>query len=252
MCFDATPGISSRYGLGVRDWSFARKPRWILSHLFVAAMLVLFVWAGFWQLSRLSERKALNEIVQARSDAPAQTVAEALASGAPDDLDYLRIEDSGQWVEPELVRVANRSQGGRAGDWQVGTFRTADGVLILVNRGFLGREDVAGPATDGAIEGWLQKSRSKEGYFGVADSGEGERVPRLNVEALTDRAGGEVAPLWLRLGGDQGPLVFPEPVPLPPTDDGAHFSYAMQWFTFATLTSIFYYLILRKRAGNRA
>jgi surfeit locus 1 family protein len=238
--------------LCVRDWSFARRPRWILSHLFVAAMVAIFIWAGFWQLSRLSERKALNEIVLARSEAPALTVAEALAGGPTESLDYVRISDSGVWIDPELVRVANRSMGGRAGDWQVGTFLTEDDVVILVNRGFLGRDDVSGPAVDGTIEGWLQETRSKEGYFGVADTGEGERVPRLNVEALRDRAGGDVAPLWLRLGGDGRALDFPEPVPLPPIDEGAHFSYAMQWFTFATLTSVFYYLILRKRASYRA
>ena len=238
--------------LGVRDWSFAQRPRWILSHLFVAVMVAVFIWAGFWQLSRLSERKAVNEVVLARSEASAQTVAGALASGPAENLDYVRIADNGIWLEPELVRVANRSLGGRAGDWQVGTFLTDEGVVILVNRGFLGRDDIAGPTTDGPIQGWLQQSRSKDGYFGVADTGDGERVPRLNVEALTDRAGGDVAPLWLRLSTDGPALDFPEPVPLPPIDEGAHFSYAMQWFIFATLTSIFYYLILAKKSREGA
>ena len=234
----------------MRDWSYAKNVRWLLSHAFVGAMVVLFIWAGFWQLSRLSERKELNEVVLARSEAPAKTVAQVLASSDPEELNYVQIQDSGTWLDPELVRVANRSLNGRAGDWQVGTFVTDDDVAILVNRGFLGRDDVAGTAADGQITGWLQTSRAKEGYFGAADSGVGERVPRLNVPLLEERAGLEVAPVWLQLSGETDPFAFPQPVPLPGIDEGSHFSYAMQWFTFATLTTVFYGLILRKKAGE--
>ncbi len=236
----------------MRDWSFAGKTRWILSHLFVGVAVAVFIWAGFWQLDRLGERRALNEVVTSRADAPAQTVAEALAGADPDQLAYVPISDTGRWIDPELVRVANRSLNGRAGDWQVGTFVTDDGVAILVNRGFLGRDDTPEAASDGEIRGWLQESRMKEGYFGAADTNVGDRVPRLNVPLLGDRAGVEVAALWLQQATDAEAFAVPEPVPLPPIDEGAHFSYAMQWFTFTVLTIVFYVLILRKKALESA
>lgn len=233
----------------MRNWSYAKRPKWLVSHIFVSAMIAVFIWAAVWQLSRLADREAANEEILARSEAPSMTVAEALAGGAdPATLNYVRIADTGVWQDPELVRVANRSLGGRAGDWQIGTFRTDDEIVILVNRGFLGRDDAAGPAVDGSIQGWLQTSREKDGYFGAPDSGEGDRVPRLNVSLLSDRAGGAVAPLWLQMASNSDPVDFPEPVPLPPIDSGSHLSYAVQWFSFAALTVTFYALILRKKA----
>lgn len=224
------------------------KPKWVLSHLFVVFMVAVFIWAGFWQLSRLDERRALNEIVISRADAPALTVAQALTGAEIDQLAFVPIRDTGRWLDPEFVRVANRSQNGRAGDWQVGTFITDDDVVILVNRGFLGRDDAPEASADGEIAGWLQESRLKDGYFGAADSNVGDRVPRLNVALLAERAGVDVAPLWLQQDAVSEAFAVPEPVPLPPIDEGAHFSYAMQWFTFATLTTVFYTLILRKKA----
>jgi cytochrome oxidase assembly protein ShyY1 len=215
-------------------------------------MVTVFIWSGFWQLSRLNERQATNEIVTSRSDAPAKTMAQALADGDTSNRSYVPILDTGRWLEPEFVRVANRSQNGRAGDWLVGTFVTDDDVVVLINRGFLGRDDTPEPATDGEITGWLQESRKKDGYFGAADTNAGERVPRLNVPLLGERAGLDVAPLWLQQSAETEAFAILQPVPLPPIDEGSHFSYAMQWFTFATLTSGFYLLILRKKAREKA
>ena len=57
------------------DYSFLWKPRWILSHLFILALVVTFVNLGFWQLRRLDERRTYNALVESRQDLPAATVA---------------------------------------------------------------------------------------------------------------------------------------------------------------------------------
>ena len=46
-------------------YRFLLKPRWILSHLFVAACVIAFINLGLWQLRRLDERKATNAEVAA-------------------------------------------------------------------------------------------------------------------------------------------------------------------------------------------
>ncbi len=228
-----------------RDWRFVRTPFWIFSHLFVASIVGSFLWAFLWQLDRHDDKQAENAVIESRALVEGVSVAEALQRPV-DQLDFVAISDSGRFIEPEVVRVANRTQRSIAGDWLVGLYETDDGALILVNRGFIPREDAADPAIDGPITGWLRESREQEG-IAVADTGEGERIPRLNVEAIQDRLGVEVAPLWLQLESPTG-AVFPEPVPLPSLGSGPHLSYAGQWLIFAVLGIVVYALLLRKNA----
>lgn len=233
-----------------REWQFARRPRWIASHVFVGGLILIFLWAGFWQLDRLNQRQDRNDVIEARAAEAAVTVDEALSSFA-DELDYRAVSDQGRYLDGEAVRIANRSQDGLGGDWVIAVFETADGRLVLVNRGFATRDaEAIGPPPEGPIEGWLRVSQTKDGFFGAVDTGEG-RAPRLDVEAISLRLGLDrpLAPVWLQLD-DPTAQGAPQPVPLPAIDEGSHFSYAVQWFIFAALSTLIYGLFLRKRAGN--
>jgi surfeit locus 1 family protein len=248
-----------------RNWRFLTRPFWLFSHLFALGVVVLFVFLGQWQLQRLDDRREQNAVVEERSLAAPISVADALALPLADAdtdarLDYLAVADTGVFVDDEIVRVANRSQNGAAGDWAIATFVTDDGVTLLVNRGFLTRDDLAAPASDGAISGWLRASQEREGQFGGVDDGEAERVPRLDVAAIAERvdAGADVAPVWLQLaptGSAAVPpaegTVVPEPVPLPPIDEGSHLSYALQWFTFAVMGTAAYVLVVWRKSVDR-
>ena len=48
-------------------YRFALRPRWILSHLFVLALVAAMVTAGFWQISRLQDKRDRNDRVAART-----------------------------------------------------------------------------------------------------------------------------------------------------------------------------------------
>lgn len=231
------------------DYRFVSRPFWLFSHVFVASALVLFLVACSWQVGRWNERKDLNETIRARFDQPAVTVQEAL--DAPfDDLDFVRINDSGRYMEPELIRVANRSYNGQAGDWLVALFESEAGQQFLVNRGFLPRDaEPAEVIADSAVievVGWLRLSQVQE-TFGATDNGMSERAPRLDTAAMAQRFGLDIAPLWLQLD-DSTITSFPKPVPLPELNNGPHFGYAVQWAIFTLLTAGAYVLVLRKKA----
>jgi surfeit locus 1 family protein len=243
--------------VGVRDWSFARRPRWLVSHLFVGSLIVVFVWAGFWQLARLDDRRVQNDAIRDRSTAEPTSLAAALRAvpnraDTYSGLDYRAVVEEGRFVEGEAVRVANRSQDGLGGDWVVGLFETTSGDLLLVNRGFAGRDEPARNVSSDVrtISGWLRISQTKDGFFGATDTGVGDRVPRLDTEAVAARLGRPLAPVWLQLAGEPTGDA-PDPVPLPAISEGNHFSYAMQWFIFAVLGTVVYGLVLWRRAGTR-
>ncbi len=229
-----------------RHWRFLRRPFWLFSHIFVGSALLLFVVAAFWQLARWDERKQTNELIRSRSDTPALTISEALAQPT-EELDYVHVVDSGRFIEANLIRVANRSFDGQAGDWMLGLFETGDGQVILVNRGFVPREaEARDEEQTTSVEGWLRLSQQKE-TFGATDNGTSERVPRLDVDKISQRIGMSVAPVWVQQS-DPDALIYPLPVPLPELNNGPHFGYAVQWTVFTALTAGAYVLVLRKKS----
>lgn len=224
------------------------RPFWLFSHVFVGAAICLFVVAAMWQYGRWNERKDENELIRSRADATPLTIDEALQQPI-DDLNFVPIQDSGHFVEANLIRVANRSHNGEAGDWMVGLFQTEDGQHILVNRGFLTRtgesQDDVGQRT---IRGWLRATHVQEG-FGATDNGVSERVPRFDTRALAKRFELDVPDVWIQFE-DPDALGYPEPVALPELNNGSHFSYMVQWSIFTALTAGAYVLVLRKKAAE--
>lgn len=233
-------------------WGFATRPRWLASHLFAVTVIAVFITAMFWQLDRRDKRIEQNELIAARASAAAVSVRSALDGGPVEALDYRRVRDAGLWLQPEVVRVANRSQNGVAGEWIVGLFQTDDGLRILVNRGFVPLFGASAelPPDRETITGWLRTSVERSG-LGAEDTGEGALVPRLNVDDIATRLDDpDVAPVWIQLEGPTGPGV-PDPVPLPEQTNGPHLSYAIQWFVFAVLGAGVYGLLLRRIAQGR-
>jgi cytochrome oxidase assembly protein ShyY1 len=51
-------------------YRFALRGRWLVGHLVVLAIAVLFVRLGFWQLSKHHRRQETNAIVEARRSLP--------------------------------------------------------------------------------------------------------------------------------------------------------------------------------------
>ncbi len=239
-----------------RDWHFARQPFWIFSHLFAFAVVALFVALGFWQLDRLDQRQAENALISARTAERPLLVDSAdigLASGG--EADFRPAVAVGTIIDDDVVRVANRSQGGVAGEYVVALLELGDGTLLAVNRGFVPINTDAAllDSPTGVVEltGWLRATVEPEGWFAVADTGAGEVMPRLDTTALSARIGEALPPYALQLAPDGSATAeFPDPVALPELSEGPHLSYAVQWFIFAVLGTIFYLAVVLRRAGR--
>jgi surfeit locus 1 family protein len=210
--------------------------------LFVAlavAGAALFVWAGFWQLDRLGQRRARNAIFERRiaaapaawSDTTAVRYRRVRVSGVPD-------------YEREIVLVG-RSRGGSPGVNLVTPLRLAGSdTAVLVNRGWVYSPD----ATRIDHARWREgETLDVEGYVeaftepGPGDLPANQRVARrLSYGAVSARFPYPIAPAYV-VAVDSGTAArsdVPARPPIPVSDEGPHLGYALQWFAFAVIAVV--------------
>jgi surfeit locus 1 family protein len=226
-------------------YRFALRPKWIVSHVFVIAVVVLFANLGLWQLRRLDERRAFNDLVRSELATAPQTISPEMIPA-----EWQRVVLRGTFVADTEVLVANRAQHGQPGYWLLGAFETANGV-VAVNRGFLARATVAQgdlselPVGEVELVGLVQQSRSGVFATSVGTSGVIE-ISQVDLARLGERWSEPLAPFWVHAASAQGASL--EPVVDPVLDDGPHLSYAGQWFIFALIGVGGYLLVLRRRS----
>lgn len=235
-------------------YRFALRPLWILSHLFAVAVVVAFVCLGLWQLDRHEQRADRNATVQARSDLAAVPVDDAVTgSGDAAALRFRTVTASGTFGDRDLL-VDNRSKDGLPGAWVLTPLELDDGTTLVVNRGFqfndAGRVTPA-PAPTGTVEVEGTVTTWEDDGCGVRTGADGVPVGMACMRRSTaeDVFGTEVLPVVVQAQTSDPPASeLLAPVPLPELDGGPHRSYAVQWFTFATIVAIVYPLILRRVA----
>ena len=243
-------------------YRFALRPRWIISHVFVASMVVAFIFAGFWQLSRLQEKRDRNDRVTARTTEPVAEAGDLADPGAFDDappLEFRRATASGTYLADEEVLVRARSRDSAPGSWILTPLDLGDGKALVVNRGWISNggqfesvpEQYRAPEGEVTVSGLVRTTETR-GSFGPTDPETGtlENLARADVGRIDQQVDEDVLPFYLQLQ-DQDPAIIgtdPRPVPAPELDEGPHLSYALQWFTFAAMTLVIYPLILRRRA----
>lgn len=241
---------------------FALQPKWILSHLFVLAMVVAMINLGIWQLHRLQEKRDRNARVAARQ---AQPVADAASLASPGEfaqakaVEFRPARATGRYLADESVLVRGRSRDSAPGSWVLTPLEISDGTAVLVNRGWIPNsgqyESVPSrydpPAGEVTVTGLVQATETK-GRFGPSDPPTGTltNLARADVARVDQQVPDDLLPFTLQLQ-TQRPAVAPAdpaPVPAPTLDEGPHLSYAIQWFTFTAMTIVVYALILRRRA----
>jgi surfeit locus 1 family protein len=225
--------------------------------LVMALLLVTaagFARLGVWQLSRLHERRAANrQIAAARAEPPA-TMPPVPADGA--GLAERRIVARGRYDHAHEIVIRNDGLQGVPGVRIVTPLLLADGGrAVLVDRGFLPAPDAVTVDTRGSEEPGDQTVR---GIGLTVPAGPGEPIEhagrstwrRLDLAALRGRLPYAVLPVYIKQSPDSALPRFPRREDLPPTDDGPHLSYAVQWFLFAGMAVAFAFLVVGRRGSS--
>lgn len=250
------------------DWKFARRPGWILSHLFVLACVVTFIFLANWQLNRLHGRRDVNRLIEAREQAspdPLDSLIPATAT-ADDaaDLAYRRVTVTGHYDTANQVLIRNRTRNNSDPGWWLMTPLVSDDgtTAVAVNRGWVpyaidengSLDQFAPPTGTVTVTGLALATQNRvSGPYDPA-TGTLRTLSRVDINRWRHQVPYTFFPVYVSLqssvpaqAGD-----LPEPVPPPELGDGPHLNYAGQWLIFATLTIIVYPLLLRRRARDKA
>jgi len=230
---------------------FRFEPEWRLT-LFALVMVPLLAGLGFWQLSRADEKAGLRDAFDAQQALAPARLAD-LANAPREDLAYLPVRLTGHFRGKEYFLLDNKMQHGRYGNEVVGVFELEDGMLALVNRGWIAADparrslpdvpDVSGQVT---IRGLVYLAPGKP--YLLAEQKFSEGWPR-RVQAL------EMDKLSLLLADEKGSVLFPYPVRIDAGQPGAlsvewkvvnagpakHVGYAVQWFAMSFVLALLYF-----------
>jgi len=235
-----------------RKYGFLATRRWIALGISIAALSILFVNLGFWQLRRWEERKVDNAVLAARM-AAAPVSIEAAVAAAGEELGGLRFRPAvavGRYEPASAVRVRSQVFRGLAGYHVLTPLVLADGRAVIVNRGWvtLETDPLSVQPAEGTVEvlGHIQLNQAP-GPFGPYDPPSGilTEVVRVDLGRLALQMQWPLLPVYLTTIATDAAL--PQPVPLPDiTAEGPHLSYAIQWFSFTAVALGGFFALVRK------
>lgn len=220
------------------------RVRVVVFVVIAVALASLFVRLGFWQLDRLAWRRALNAEVAAHIAAPPVPVRELPRDSAA--MRYRRAQLRGVFDYANEVIMTQRIRGGSPGVNLLTPLRiTGSDSAYLINRGWVYSPD--GKTIDAAL--WRESTDTVDvlAFALPANTSDanaaGATSPKLmrslDFTAVQSGMPYPVARLQLVQLGDTAPKgnIPPRLIP-PPPSEGAHKSYAVQWFSFAAIALI--------------
>ena len=219
----------------------------------------LFIALGFWQLDRADQKRTLAHNLEQRRKLPALVLSQDLP--AADQLEYRPILATGRLLDDKTVLIENRKYQGKTGFHVITPLQLKDSNhIVLVNRGWISREQATEPAGipqsagDLTVRGIANIPQPPALDLSLpADSDETlPHWPFLTLEHYSAWSGLQVLPFMI-LQAPEDASGFVRQWPEPQANVGMHIGYAIQWFAFALiLLLIWLRLSLQKTSEQSA
>ncbi len=226
--------------------SAPRRARfWVIT---TAAVLVVgaTLSLGAWQMSRASQKLALQAAIEQRQRMPPIGPAELLAAGgAAASLIHRAIVLHGTWVPERTVYLDNRQMQGKPGFYVMTPLKLSASASVLVERGWVQRnfEDreklppVQTASGDVEVRGLVTPSPAR--LYEFAGAGQGPIRQNLDLAQFRAETGLPLLDVAVQQAGAPSEGLLRD-WPQPATGVERHYGYAFQWWALAVLTVILY------------
>ncbi|MFB0834188.1 SURF1 family cytochrome oxidase biogenesis protein [Arthrobacter halodurans] len=224
-------------------YRFLASTRWLGWFLMVCVFAAACAALGNWQMNRLDEARADNGLVAANYDAAPVPYAEASRefSRLDPERTWTPVALRGQYLDRDTAVVRNRPLNGAPGYEVLVPFRTQEGDVVVVNRGWLpigndtaGRPDTVPAPPSGTVD---VVARLKAGEPDVGRTAPAGQLASIQLERYERLLGYDVqtGAYGVLASEAPAPASTPAALPRPEIDEGNHLSYSLQWFAFAVL-----------------
>lgn len=234
---------------------------WLI--LFCGSVFAMTVSFGFWQLDRANVKQQLQDAIDARqSDAPLHLPNALIDLTKLSDAQHYLGSVTGKPVADGQFLLENVVHNGKPGFYVYTPVLMNDGQVVLVNRGWVAanahREDIPQISVnelETQFTGRFAAPRSKPVMVGglpPANANSEDVWFYVDLELLASKLDRSVAAfVLLQTNSDDSGLLRDWPVY--DTKVGMHIGYAIQWFAFAAIDTVFFLLFSvrrRKQQGN--
>lgn len=239
--------------------------RWLIITLLVIAISIGMVRLGFWQLDRLDQRRAYNAGVRAQLQSSTLVLSSGALGADLTGMEYRSVIVTGQYDFANQVALRNQAYQLLFGAHLLTPLKIeGSDEAVLVDRGWIPQESYLTGNWDRfdepglvQVRGVIRLSESKPQFGKINDPVPASGEPALrgwnfaNLEAIARQVPYPLLPIYIQKSTDpQNPTppypdtaAMTKPFPVDPVLDlteGNHFSYAMQWFVYATILMVGY------------
>jgi surfeit locus 1 family protein len=232
---------------------------WLLKHLFALVIFATMIVLGFWQLTRLEERRAANAAAVALLDQNPAT----LTGQEPDPAALVgrKVRVTGSFISEESVVLrGQKSDSGVDGVHLLTPLRIAGSdAAVIVDRGWLptSQRDPAALAAyavprEVTLEGIAHGPQTRPDSplasrdLPLPGATRIEAWVRVDVAAMEAQVSAPLLPLYVEQLPGEGSSALPRPRDPRALSEGSHLSYAVQWFSFATILLVVYGALMRQ------
>jgi len=212
-----------------------------------AAVLACLLTAslGFWQLNRAHSKEDLQSRLDERMR-QAELDVQGLKVSDISDLQYRRVNASGQWLAERSIFLENRPMQGQVGFYVVTPLRLQDSEeVVLVLRGWVARDfqdRTRIPRLESSpglvqVKGRLIPALPK--LYELGESSAGQIRQNLDITTYSRESGLPLAPFIVQQTEELADGLLRN---WPPVGTGVekHYGYAFQWFGLCALIAILY------------
>ncbi|KXZ61450.1 SURF1 family protein [Microbacterium laevaniformans] len=231
---------------------------------YVAIAIVFAIVCAFlsnWQFTRNADRSSQLALIAANYDAapvPLDQVIGADGAFRPGD-QWRPVSLTGQYLTDHTLLARNRAHGGTSAFEVLVPFRTVDGAVFLVDRGWLppGSSQPEPDAIPTPPAGQVQViARLKPGEP-LPNSGRSApdgQVPTINLPLIAETTAQPAlitSAYGLLVSEQPSPAETPNALESPSDDPGPYLSYAIQWILFALMGFVFIWYMIRTEIRHR-
>ena len=231
---------------------------------YVAIAIVFAIVCAFlsnWQFTRNADRSSQLALIAANYDAAPVPLDQVIGTDGtfPPADQWRPVTLTGEYLTDRTLLARNRAHGGTSAFEVLVPFRTVDGAVFLVDRGWLppGSSQPEPDAIPTPPAGQVQViARLKPGEP-LPNSGRSApdgQVPTINLPLIAETTAQPAlitSAYGLVVSEQPSPAETPNALESPSDDPGPYLSYAIQWILFALMGFVFIWYMIRTEIRHR-